>query len=64
MAWAEADSAGLYVDEIALHGYGEHDGNGGWRLASLTAGGERYVVKALRLNGNDNCVIVHAENFA
>ena len=60
---AEAESAGLDVDGIHPLGDGERDGNGGWHLASLTSGGERYVVKALRVNGSTNAVVVHAELF-
>lgn len=60
---AEAESAGLDVDGINSLGDGEHDGNGGWQLASLTSGGERYVVSAFRVNGDADAVLVHAELF-
>jgi hypothetical protein len=55
---AEAESAGLDVDSIKPHGYGDHDGNGGWCLASLTSGDRRYAVKAFHHN---NHIVVHAE---
>ena len=57
---AEAESAGLDVDSIRPHGYGDHDGYGGWHLASLTSGTERYAVKAVHRNGH---IVVHAELF-
>jgi len=60
---AEAESAGLEVDGINPLGDGRHDGGSGWSLAWLTSGGERYVVKAARVNGSADAVVVHAELF-
>ena len=57
---AEAESAGLDVDDLRPHGYGDHDGNGGWQLASLTSGDDRYHVKAFHHNGH---IVVHAEGI-
>lgn len=45
---AEADSAGLDIDALHPMGDGECDAPGGWCLAHLHAGGERYVLRAVQ----------------
>jgi hypothetical protein len=45
---AEADNAGLDIDALHPMGDGECDAPGGWCLADLHAGGERYVLRAVQ----------------
>ncbi len=45
---AEADTAGLDIDALHPMGDGECDAPGGWCLADLHAGGERYVLRAVQ----------------
>jgi hypothetical protein len=58
---AEAEDAGLAVDQIVhLNGNGAGDG-GAWALAHFTSGGERYVLRALPMPRS--VVRVHAIPF-
>ncbi|HAP75861.1 MAG TPA: hypothetical protein DCR14_07225 [Acidimicrobiaceae bacterium] len=58
---AEADSAGLDIDCTRTIGDGECDAPGGWCLAELTAGGERYLLRAVQLPHEPEMVRVRAE---
>jgi len=60
---AEAESAGLDVDEINPHGLGEREQGGAWSLASLTSGGERYVLRATPLADDPAVIVVRSELF-
>lgn len=60
---AEAESAGLDVDGINSHGLGEREPGGVWSLASLTSGGERYVLRASHLADDPAVVVVRTELF-
>ncbi|CAB4362299.1 unannotated protein [freshwater metagenome] len=59
---AEADTAGLDVDALNLYGDGECDSPGGWCLAELIAGGERYVLRAVQLPHESEMVRIRAEH--
>lgn len=58
---AEADSAGLDIDCTRTIGDGECDAPGGWCLAELMAGGERYLLRAVQLPHEPEMVRVRAE---
>lgn len=58
---AEADTAGLDVDALHMFGDGECDSPGGWCLAELIAGGERYVLRAVQLAHEQEMVRIRAE---
>ena len=58
---AEADTAGLDVDALHLFGDGECDSPGGWCLAELHAGGDRYVLRAVQLPHEPEMVRIRAE---
>lgn len=60
---AEADTAGLDVDSLHPIGDGECDSSGGWCLADLRAGGDRYVLRAVQLPHEPDVVRVRAEVF-
>jgi hypothetical protein len=57
----EADTAGLDIDSLQPMGDGECDAPGGWCLADLRAGGERYVLRAVQLPHEVDIVRVRAE---
>lgn len=60
---AEADTAGLDIDTMSAigDGGGECDEPGGWCLAELSAGGDRYVLRAVQLSHEPETVRVRAE---
>lgn len=58
---AEADTAGLDIDELRPLGDGECDAPGGWCLAELLAGGDRYLLRAEQCASEPEMVRVHAE---
>lgn len=58
---AEADTAGLDVDSLHSIGDGECDAPGGWCLAELIAGGDRYLLRAVQLPDEPEMVRVRAE---
>ncbi|MCB0956653.1 MAG: hypothetical protein KDB12_10910 [Ilumatobacter sp.] len=58
---AEADSAGLDIDCTRTIGDGECDAPGCWCLAELTAGGGRFVLRAVQLPHEPEMVRVRAE---
>jgi len=58
---AEAETAGLDVDSLHSIGDGECDGPGGWCLAELSAGGDRYLLRAVQLPHEPEMVRVRAE---
>lgn len=58
---AEADSAGLDIDALHPMGDGECEKTGGWCLAELLSGGERYVLRALQHDHEPDTVRVRAE---
>ena len=58
---AEADTAGLDIDCTRTIGDGECDAPGGWCLAELNAGGDRYVLRAVQLPHEPEMVRVRAE---
>ncbi len=59
---AEAESAGLDVDSVIDHG-ARPESEHCWSLASLTSGGQRYVLRALRVPDNPDVVRVRADVF-
>lgn len=59
---AEADTAGLDVDSLRSIGDGECDAPGGWCLAELVAGGQRYVLRAVQSPDEPELVRVRAES--
>lgn len=58
---AEADTAGLDIDELHSLGDGQCDEAGLWCLADLHAGDERYVLRAMRCDREPDTVRVRAE---
>ena len=62
MWMAEADTAGLDIDSLHALGDGECDAPGGWCLADLHAGDERYVLRAVQLPHEVDIVRVRAES--
>jgi hypothetical protein len=58
---AEADTAGLDIDSLRPLGDGECDAPGGWCLAELLAGGDRYLLRAEQCPHEPEMVRVHAE---
>ncbi len=58
---AEAETAGLDVDSLHSIGDGECDAPGGWCLADLVAGGDRYLLRAVQLPHEPEMVRVRAE---
>ncbi len=59
---AEADTAGLDIDSLRPMGDGECDAPGGWCLAELHSGGERYVLRAVQYDHEPDTVRVRAES--
>lgn len=59
---AEAESAGLDVDSVIVH-EGRQESSDCWSLASLMSGGERYVLRALRVADRPDVVHVRADVF-
>jgi hypothetical protein len=59
---AEADTAGLDIDSLRAMGDGECDAPGGWCLAELHSGGERYVLRAVQYDHEPDTVRVRAES--
>lgn len=57
---AEAESAGLDVDSVTAHD-GHQESLHCWSLANLTSGGERYVLRAMRLTEDPGVVRVRAD---
>ena len=57
-----ADTAGLDVDTLRSVGDGECDSPGGWCLAELIAGGQRYVLRAVQSPDEPELVRVRAES--
>lgn len=55
---AEAEHAGLVVDEVVQLGTGVRDVTGGYALAELTSAGQLYV---LRVNVADHAICVRAD---
>jgi hypothetical protein len=60
---AEAESAGLAVDAIESLGAGQQLPDQSWSLAALSAGGERYVVRALREGPDSSVVRIRADQL-
>lgn len=58
---AEADAAGLDVDELHPLGDGLPEADDAWTLAELLAGGEQYVVRAFQLPHEPEVVRVRAD---
>lgn len=58
---AEADAAGLDVDELRPLGDGLPEADDAWTLAELLAGGEQYVVRAYQLPHEPDVVRVRAD---
>ncbi len=58
---AEADTAGLDIDELHALGDGRWDAADLWCLADLHAGDERYVLRAMRCDREPDTVRVRAE---
>lgn len=58
---AEAESAGLAVDVIESLGEGRCDDGRHWSLAEMTTGGDRYVVRAMRLAVEPDVVCIRAD---
>jgi hypothetical protein len=55
--WAEAETAGLDVDTVDGDGTGMPEGSDDvWWLASISSGGERYTLRALRDHAGAVCV--------
>jgi hypothetical protein len=57
---AEAESAGLDVDSVTAHD-GFEESRNCWSLASLTSGGERYVLRAMQAADDPSVVRVRAD---
>jgi hypothetical protein len=62
MWMAEADTAGLDIDSMRALGDGTCDEPGGWCLAELRAGDERYVLRAVQHPHESDIVRVRAES--
>jgi hypothetical protein len=60
---AEAEQAGLDVDSMERLGAGQQLPDQSWSLAALTSGGERYVVRAMRLDQDPQVVRIRAEQL-
>jgi hypothetical protein len=58
---AEADQAGLAVEAMHSIGEGLRDSSDSWALAELTAGGEHYVIRAIRTPNDPDTVHVRAD---
>lgn len=58
---AEAESAGLDVDDVQHFGEGWCDDAGRWTLAELVSGGRRYVVRAHASTTCPDVAIVRAD---
>ena len=58
---AEADSAGLDIDSLHPMGEDECKKPGGWCLAELLSGGDRYILRALQHDHEPDTVRVRAE---
>jgi len=58
---AEADTAGLDIDHLHPMGDGECDRPGGWCLAELQVGAERYVLRAVHTPDEPDVVCIRAE---
>jgi hypothetical protein len=57
---AEADAAGFAVEHVVPLGDGVRDDVGSWALAELSAGGERFVLRASLLMDDPGTVHVRA----
>jgi hypothetical protein len=57
---AEADSAGLDVDELHPIGEGTRESDACWALAELIAADQRYIVKAMQLPNEPELIRVRA----
>jgi hypothetical protein len=57
---AEADDAGIDVERLVPMGDGVRDDVGSWALAELSAGGERFVLRASLLLDDPGTVHVRA----
>ena len=57
---AEADQAGIAVENLIMMGEGVRDDIGSWALAELCAGGERFVLRASVLANDPDMVHVRA----
>lgn len=57
---AEADQAGIAVENLVIMGEGVRDDIGSWALAELSAGGERFVLRASVLANDPDMVHVRA----
>jgi hypothetical protein len=60
---AEAEQAGLDVDSMECLGAGQQLPDRSWSLAALESGGERYVVRARRADGDPEVVLIRAEQL-
>lgn len=60
---AEAEQAGLDVDSMECLGTGQQLPDHSWSLAALDSGGERYVVRARRIDGDPEVVLIRAEQL-
>jgi hypothetical protein len=58
---AEAESAGLAVDDLECLDGGRREPNDSWSLASLDAGGAHYVVRALKDATKPGAIRVRAD---
>jgi hypothetical protein len=58
---AEAEDAGLSIGTLRCMGNGVHDGREGYALAELVAGGEQYVLRAIRESNGSEIVRVRAD---
>jgi hypothetical protein len=59
---AEAETAGLAVERVVPMGDGVRDDVGSWALAELTAGGERFVLRAS--SGGPDGGVIHVRASA
>ena len=61
---AEADQAGLAVEDLVAKGDGVRDDVGSWALAELRAGGERFVLRASLVGTDPDMVHVRAVPYS
>lgn len=60
---AEAEQAGLALEQVVPMGDGVRDDVGSWALAELWAGGERFVLRASLLAHDPECLHVRATPY-